>query len=289
MRLLDVGQTAVRLAPETVLALAAALLLLPLPTTALALTALVLHESAHVLTAHRLGFAVEELHLLPFGAAMRLRHPAGDAGSSLIALAGPLCNLVAAGACAAARMLFSSEHVKLFLWMNLGMGTLNLLPILPLDGGRLLRELLERRLQPQTVRIATHALSLTLSVGLLGAAVWLYAMEQIPPTGFLFPIGVLLLALRHLLCERRSGVAAVLAHRAHLRDGHSMEVLPIAMRETEKLSAAASLLRNGRYLLIVVLDNRGERIGTIGEELLLEALGRYGRDAPIRKAVNLEK
>ena len=289
MRLLDIGGTSVRLAPETVAALIAVLLFAPLPATALALTARFLHEAAHILTARRMGFAVEELHLLPFGASMRLRHPAGNPHGGLVALAGPLCNLVVAGACALMQNLFSSEHLQPFLWINLGMGMLNLLPILPLDGGRLLSELLGRRYRSHTVRLVAGGLSLGCALSLLGTAVWLYFREQIPLAGLSFPGGVLLVSIRHLLTEQRSGVAAILSHRAHLREGHGLEVFPLAMHASEPLSAAAAAVRSGRYLIVYVIGGRGEQLGMLGEETLLDALGRLGADALLKEALNIQK
>ena len=109
---------------------------------------LVLHELGHALQAKRDGVEIEGITLWLFGGVARFKGMFPSAGAELrIALAGPLVSLLLAGlflATAAAGALGSAvDGVAAWLgYINLILLVFNLLPALPLDGGRVFRSLL---------------------------------------------------------------------------------------------------------------------------------------------------
>ena len=113
----------------------------------------VLHEFGHSLQARRYGVRIRDIVLLPIGGMARAdRIPENPREEILIALSGPLVNFGLAGIVFIALWLSSSPLVdddgllsNLFL-VNLGLGTFNLIPAFPMDGGRILRGLLAVRL-----------------------------------------------------------------------------------------------------------------------------------------------
>jgi Zn-dependent protease len=124
----------------------------------------VVHELAHCLIARRRGALVREIVLLPIGGVSRLENlPEKPADEFAIAIAGPLASVSLAfvGAAAAALThtvlvpidLVNGGFVARFAWFNAIVGVFNLLPAFPLDGGRVLRSLLERR---NDLEYATH-------------------------------------------------------------------------------------------------------------------------------------
>jgi Zn-dependent protease len=148
----------------------------------------VLHELGHSFVAIDRGAEVDEILLFPLGGVSRLRHsPDAPRDEFAIAAAGPLTSFglaaVAALACVAAGRalipvdLVAGPWLARLAWLNLLLGAFNLLPAFPLDGGRLLRALLERRVDVLTAtRIATrigHALAGALIVVGLVVDVWL--------------------------------------------------------------------------------------------------------------------
>jgi stage IV sporulation protein FB len=114
------------------------------------------HELAHTVVARHYGLAVTEIGLNPLGGLSKLAHQPDDPAVELrIALAGPLASIGLAVVCAVAALLTGSEPwpptlyagavlVRL-AWVNLVLGAFNLLPALPLDGGRVYRAALEER------------------------------------------------------------------------------------------------------------------------------------------------
>ncbi len=127
-----------------------------------------LHELGHALVAKRLDVEVQDILFLPILLMVRLRLPEDARTEMAVAGAGPAVNLVlAAGLLGLAPVLgvppatlFQRSPESLFelvFWMNLLMGTVNLLPAFPMDGGRLFRAALATRLDyPTATRIAAR-------------------------------------------------------------------------------------------------------------------------------------
>jgi Zn-dependent protease len=106
-----------------------------------------LHELGHCVVALRLGVPVLRVRLFLLGGVSELaRRPAGPRDEGLIAAAGPVVSVVLAVLAGAGWWVLEPGGV---LWLlvaevavaNAAVGAFNLLPGLPLDGGRMLRSL----------------------------------------------------------------------------------------------------------------------------------------------------
>ena len=117
---------------------------------------IVVHELSHSFVARRRGFAVRDIVLLPIGGVSEISGlPGAPADELAIALAGPLASVVlaliialagfASGAAIWPPTLFAGAIVSRLMWANLLLAGFNLLPAIPMDGGRVLRALLARR------------------------------------------------------------------------------------------------------------------------------------------------
>ncbi len=144
----------------------------------------ILHELGHALTARRYGIRTRNILLLPIGGLAVLdRLPEKPLQELLVALAGPLVNFGLALIFLPALLIlqpygfselvfallhpersnvfldFQATAIERFLYfmvmINFFVGAFNLLPIFPMDGGRILRALLSIRLKRlQATRIA---------------------------------------------------------------------------------------------------------------------------------------
>ena len=118
-------------------------------TSVLLLASVLVHELAHAAAAARSGLRVSGITLRVFGGATELEgHPRGAATELRIALAGPFATLVLFLLfLAAGQLLTSAPAPVLAVTNNLALinGLLlafNLIPAVPLDGGRILRAVL---------------------------------------------------------------------------------------------------------------------------------------------------
>ncbi|MHC4938327.1 MAG: metalloprotease [Planctomycetota bacterium] len=109
---------------------------------------LLLHELGHAMTAIALGGRRSVVTIWPWGGVAHVPRRKG-VRQALVALAGPAANLVAAGVLAVFGGQFS-YHLggcplpDLLFTGNLVMGLGNLIPLPPLDGGRVLQNLREK-------------------------------------------------------------------------------------------------------------------------------------------------
>jgi Zn-dependent protease/CBS domain-containing protein len=111
-------------------------------------TSLLLHEYGHALQARRDGMEIEGITLWLFGGVAKFKGAFPSAGAEFrIAIAGPLVSLVIGILCLfTPRLLALPTGVDgVLFWLgsiNIVLLVFNLLPALPLDGGRVLRSLL---------------------------------------------------------------------------------------------------------------------------------------------------
>lgn len=111
---------------------------------------LLLHELGHALQARRDGVEIEEITLWMLGGVARFRGALPSAGAEFrIAIAGPVVTAVLSATFVGIAVLtrFASSVDGVFAWLgyiNLLLLGFNLLPALPLDGGRIFRSTLWR-------------------------------------------------------------------------------------------------------------------------------------------------
>jgi Zn-dependent protease len=142
----------------------------------------VVHELAHCVVARRRGAVVLDILLTPIGGMSQLNAMPESASDELaVAIVGPLTSFglallaafggLAAGASLWPPTLFAGSWFARLLWLNLLLGAFNMLPALPMDGGRVLRASLARRYDRRTathiaVRFARYIAFLMLIAGL---------------------------------------------------------------------------------------------------------------------------
>lgn len=118
----------------------------------------VLHELAHTVVASRLSVRVTEVELFPFGGQAKTEDfvAVNPENEVCIALAGPCTSLLLAGLAWLA-VRWGGPQLFFLIKANLALGLFNLLPVLPLDGGRVLRAVLSLKWgwRKATVNVAT--------------------------------------------------------------------------------------------------------------------------------------
>lgn len=97
------------------------------------------HEMAHIIVGKISGLEIESISFGIFGFSAQIYNYGEEKVLSKIFtyLAGPSCNLILA-------LIFYLNKSRIeLIQINLILGVLNLLPILPLDGGRILKEIIK--------------------------------------------------------------------------------------------------------------------------------------------------
>lgn len=153
-------------------------------------SSILLHELGHAVVSRRLGLRVGTIEIHGFGGHVT-HQPTNPRNQLMISLAGPgagflvgLPTLAAMYSGVVPDVPVLQSIARDIVWVNVGWGMLNLLPMMPLDGGNALRSLLALRASEGTAWRVTALVGAALGVGL---AVWGYT---IPGMGiFLLFIG----------------------------------------------------------------------------------------------------
>jgi Zn-dependent protease len=186
----------------------------------LAFASVLLHELGHAVVSRRLGVPVAGIELSFFGGAAKMIELPKTANHEIaIAAAGPAVSVVLAGLGFTLAAVTGIGIFHLLGWINVVIAVFNLLPALPMDGGRILRALLTRKFD----YIRATDLSVTVSRGfaLLFVAVAL--------AGGSFQL-LILAPLLWMMGTREKQLARAMAHRyGYDRSGYKhspVEVLP---------------------------------------------------------------
>lgn len=248
------------------------------------LMAFIVHETGHILTAQFWGQEVSLVEFTPFGAVMALKEGKGTKPLSafLIAAAGPAFSLLGF---AASPFLIRSPWVPLSLALSFGRFSLmlfviNLLPVLPLDGGRMLETILARFFPDQAVRRLLTRAGFAVSLFLIGLSFW-FAVQGKLNLSPCFAGFYLLYASER---ERRQLGAAYLtnliARRQKIREGVILPVEWIAVSGNASLQSLLPRLSPGKYHMFIPLSPDGmTALGWLHERQYCNALMQNGEQS----------
>ena len=170
-RMLTIGQTDILVHPAVLPFAAYAILLGHGMLWLMSMMSILVHEAAHALAAAAFGNVPAALELTPLGAVMlledELKLPPLKRAAML--LAGPTASLVMAGLAlwlTDSSWLAPAVGSQLFL-CNIAIVMINLLPVFPLDGGRLLHLLLAGLLPAQLASKIMRMLGGIVGIGLI--------------------------------------------------------------------------------------------------------------------------
>lgn len=249
---------------------------------ALLLFAIVLwHETFHVVAARLYRLDVIEIELLPFGGVARLEAllQMNPQIEWIIAIVGPLSNilLMLLGTWASFYFTIPGEWFDFFVQANLGMALFNLLPALPLDGGRVLRSILVRK------RGFKRATDLAASIGqffAVGLLLWgvlgIYVGEY---NSLIFVAAGFLLFFAARTEKKTSGYIFMryLSHKKkEIRLKRVLTVKDLAATSEASLGEVLKHLQPPHYHFIWVLDLDGQILGRFGEIELINAVFEHG-------------
>lgn len=287
IRLGYIGNTGIECSPLLLALVLWMVLTDNVPACLTALLALSLHEAAHGIMARGLGCRVERIQLQPFGFVARLERAGGWDGLA-IAAAGPLFSLLMAMGCGAAQGLNGLPFLAAFGQANLSIALINLLPALPLDGGRMLRCLLQPHLSPRACVRLCAGLGLLAGAALLLLGAALLARGGDNATMAIFGLFLLLAAGREFRGEKGARVDAMLRRRRAVQRGESLRIAHIGLHGSMPIAAALRRTQGGAYTVIHVLDDDMRDIGQTEEATLLRLSGELGGDAPIVRALRID-
>lgn len=248
--------------------------------------AVVLHELAHYFVAKRLFYRSSELKLSAFGAVLYGEFDdAFNSDKVKIALAGPLVNVALALLCLAVWWIFPPLYAltENFFDANVTMAVVNLLPCYPLDGGRIVSGVLEKRFSAQkslkTVKIFTAVTSLVLfAVFVLGLFYKTFVIGAL-----IFAVCLLSALVGKSGGESYKRVGFAWQNKGRLLSG--MEKKTLIFGQNATMSQVALAMRGNFVYDVEVVDERFNTVGYLSVKNVDDLILHYDPGGSLKNAL----
>lgn len=236
------------------------------------------HEMGHVIMARSFGWTIREVKLLPFGGVVEVEESGGLPAKeeALVAIAGPLQNVwmgLAAWGCG--QLGLWDQAWAEYVWQaNLMLCLFNLLPIHPLDGGKLLQASLSYVVNYYKMLIWSARISLLFSVLMIVSSLLPLLVYKDGIQLNLMIVGIFLfmtnwtyyrnvpfLFYRFLMYRDRVNIKA-------LTMGHIAN--PIIVNGKQSILSVARLFQRERYHLIYMVEDRSKEVRMLPEQKIVE-------------------
>ena len=241
----------------------------------LILISVIVHEIAHGLTSLNHDLPQRVLILMPIGGvtlmeenAMQLRDPLARFGPALV---GPVSNLLLAGLAygivtatatnvhvGSPPFIFAGNLPRTFIWINLFLAVIHLLPAYPTDAGRILRAQLAKRMNPVEATRKAVSIGQLFAVGLMFAG---YKDTWLMIAGFLLFLSAIL--------EERSVVFQSVLENLRLEEVMLTDFATLSPADTleDALSKAVHTLQDDFPVI------RGsDMVGVVSRQRIINAL-----------------
>ncbi len=247
----------------------------------------IMHELGHVFAALAVGWRVQSIELLPFGGVAKVDEWGTTKAKDemIVALAGPFVNgmMILVGMLLFWLGVWEQEWTHFFIEANAWIACFNLLPIWPLDGGKILQALLSKWLPYYRTIYFCIIWSSILSFVLLVISLLL------PYQWNLIAISV------YLLIENR--IAYKRAHYQFIRFLLKKEKERIALgsqksdtyrlNPNDRIGEVVKLMKKESYHCFQVLDGRQRVVASLSEEAILQAFFKKNPQRPISELLTI--
>jgi stage IV sporulation protein FB len=240
-----------------------------------------LHEVGHAIIAKALSIRVEEIELFPFGGVAKMEDITKYGGyrEATIAVAGP----VVSGTIALISSVFAkqSDFFAISAQFNFILLIFNMLPALPMDGGRILRNVL---LHHMSYKQATKAMVVSGRLIAIGLVLYNIIIIYRGSTSFAFIITAIFI---YLGCYKEMKFCSYyyLLNKNNYKKNHGgkrrLKTRIINVYGDTLVRFAANQFSPGTVCIVHVMDSSGNIIKNLSEADIMDAFLQYGYDCRI--------
>ncbi len=240
--------------------------------------AAILHELAHILCARLLNVKVSRIILYPFGVTARLS--AGYIKNSekefLIAFAGPLLSIALFWLSLILKKQSDSDLLGFFADVNLSIALINLIPALPLDGGRMLKAQLTTKygiIRSYNAMISLSRVLIAL-IGMIAIYIFFasgFNFSLILISAFLFQnLGSEQLALSHI------AIREILENKHKVENPRPINTKTLCVVESAFASSVFKHLSYDYFCIFHILDKNAHLVKILTETEIIKELSENG-------------
>ncbi len=248
------------------------------------------HEAAHMLLAIMSGAKVHSLRILPVGLNAEIQDACCSRGQRILIYgAGPFCSILISGLFFILMNNKLSSISTLGAIINLYLGVFNLIPVLPLDGGRLLMELLSSKHGIFKVEKVLRFLSVVLSLTIIIIGITAYVFKK-GNLSLLF-IGVYILMGIKKSREEAAfmNIKSFIYKKSRITQKGIYPVRDIVVLKSTKLTEVIKAMdHTDKFHLVHVLDDNFKVVKVLTEQELLDSLIKTAPEATFDNLLHIE-
>jgi stage IV sporulation protein FB len=248
-----------------------------------------IHELGHVAAAKHFGWRMGVIQLTPFGGVA----PTDEAGSIpakqeiVVAVCGPLMNalMIGFGILLETLGIWTDAWTRYWTGANLTLLAFNLLPILPLDGGRLLQSAFSLIIPYRRTLAVTVYLSMIASAVLFGAAI-----SRLGQQGLELNLAMISTFLIYsnwnewrMLPYRFLRFLMRRFQRVAEWNERGTTASPIIVTRRTSLPQVVERFMREQLHIVLVMDERGRLIGILPEEMCIEHFLSKKKDSAVHE------
>ncbi|HEY5586557.1 MAG TPA: site-2 protease family protein [Ruminiclostridium sp.] len=253
---------------------------------------IIAHELGHIVTALFSGAKIYRLRILPIGLNAEIDDSLCSKYRKIyIYMAGPCINIISA---IVIYILYASHFVSkeltLGVYINMWLAFFNLLPILPLDGGKIAMEMLSEHFGLFKASKKMHILSVLLSIVVICLGLMVFKQSQ-------YNFSLVLVGIYILVCNRKSkketafmNIKNFVYRRAKIIRKGIYPAREIVVMKNVKLSEVIKAMDYANmFHLVNVLDENLRLIKVMTEQEILDALMLNSIDTTFDKLLTISQ
>ena len=237
-----------------------------------------LHELVHCLVAKSLGFKGFNIEILPVGAVLKLKDidEASAKEDLIIALSAPLLNIFLGVLFYFLYVIYGHNVFHTFFQYNMIIGGINLIPAFPLDGGRIIRDIIRSKAVYKIANKITIYISMVIGIILMGIYLFLFFGGNNNISLGLIALFIIISALNEKKRMAYVIMSDIIKKRDKFINRGYIENSSMSVYYKKDLLSVISIIEKNKYNIFFVLDENMNIIHTLYESDILEGLKIYG-------------
>jgi len=252
---------------------------------------ILIHEISHSMIATYYGIKINEIEIFPFGAVARTENPfeLNPYKEIVIAIGGPISNFIMLfiGIVIEFHMNTHAEWMYFFIFSNLTIGLFNMLPILPLDGGRILRAYINTKtdFKKATQIVIKISKLIVIFMFFYGIYLSIQSFEKIYISG----IAVFLYFKTNKEKEMigYTFIYQIVVKKKQLLENGIMDVKYLTALEEVELKKVFKEFSSSKYHFITIINDKGRVLGNISECEILDAMIKYNSKMTLKMLIEI--
>ncbi len=248
-----------------------------------------IHELFHLMMAYRLKIKIKGISILPFGISLKIKDNriGNPIHEILIAIAGPFSNLLMLTIALILKSYFhlNSDNMSFFILANILIGLINIVPILPLDGGRVLKSIFTIKIGfIKSFKIMKKITAIT-SIILLVSGVYLLYITKLNYSLILISLFLIYNLSKEISNNNLLAMYDIINYKKKVIHKKIFKAKNIVAMYDTPAQEIIRLLTYNYFYLIIVIDEKMRIIGILTETQIIKGLLSLGSGATIHNVL----